>query len=240
MVAATPALEAGRVEGVIADVRSILDGAKRISRRSYWLSWFAWGFVFALYGGYFALIYVFLAYPSFGTSLLAGTTTDGLTFALISSLAFLPSAAFLFASFYEIRQGRRDARRALTGGGVPPGTGPTEMGGTGWTPQVVETQKLLSDAKSETEFSFLPLTLGMIGVGSIVGLAIAGELAWTGLANLVGSYGIAAVLTAAVAYPLYRVAQDSVKSLQRRLDRQVQDVAALEEQFLARFTGSPA
>ncbi len=240
MVAPAPALEARRVEGVIADVRSILDGAKRVSRRSYWLSWFAWGFVFALYGGYFAMIYVFLAYPSLGTSLLAGTVTGGLAFTLVSALAFLPCAAFLFASFYEIRQGRRDARRVLAGVGASSGAGPAEMGGTGWTPQVVEAQKLLSHAKSETEFSFLPLTLGMIGIGSIVGLAIAGQLGWTGLANLFGSYGIAGVLTAAIAYPLYRVAQGSVKSLQQRLDRQVQDVTELEEQFLARFTGSPA
>jgi len=227
---------------VVDASRSILDTAKDLARRSRRLSWLSWGFLYAAYGG---LVVVSLVTVYFGIQMMTtvpggASSTSSVPPLWAYPLAFAPAIVLLVWAIHELFAGRAAAAATLRGTSRPDaGASVASDETSGWTQQVVEAQKLLTTAKLETDWTFLPLGLGLVGavVNSILALAtVSGE----GTVYLLLAIVIGLGILCPAVYLLYRVAREWIGSVQDRLDRQVREVSALEAEFLWRFAGSPA
>ena len=236
------ASERARVEVIVDATRSILDGAKDLARRSRHLSWSSWGFLYAAWGGVALLVFLVLFFPMWAsTSTGAGgvVSTDNPPLWYIP-LAFAPAIVLLFWAVHGVFAGRAASREALRG--VPRGTSPPSGrdDSPGWTQQVVEAQKLLTAAKLETDWSFLPLGIGLLACDSFIGNTLITILGGNGFPDPYLPLVVGAAIFLVALVFLYRVAQEWVGGFQKYLDRQVREVSALEAEFLWRFAGSPA
>ena len=227
--------------GVVDASRSILDGAQDLARRSRRVSWLAWGSFYAAYGGFLVLVLIGLFFPVPGSVTNApGSSGPSIPPLWAYLVSFAPAGLLLVAAVRALFAARA-AARAVTRG-TPPDTarprGPDES--PGWTQQVVEAQKLLTNAKVEVDWSVLPIAGSLLGLDGAVGLVI--ETATAGSSSLVPFLGVVLGLgfVCPVAYLLYRVGQQWIGGFQQHLDRQVREVSALEAEFLWRFAGSPA
>ncbi|HTZ62211.1 MAG TPA: hypothetical protein VMC82_06205 [Thermoplasmata archaeon] len=231
-----------RVGGIVAASRSVLDGAKDLARRSHRLSWICWGFLYAAWGGVVLLTLLALVYPNWSATLESGGGL-GMTSSppLVDlPLAFAPAIALFCWALRELFASRRAARAAIRGtaaNGRAPSAGDVAPG---WTQQVVDAQKLLTAAKLETDWSFLPLGIGLLGVDSTVTVALNPILGGPFSNAPYFVVGVGAVAFCMALYFLYRVAESWIGGFQQHLDLQVRAVSALEAEFLWRFAGSPA
>jgi hypothetical protein len=231
-----------RVVGLVGASRSVLDGAKELARRSRRLSWLSWGFLYASWGGFGVLLafMVFFAVTTTSTVPGGGVNTTTMPPLWGYPIAFAPTILLLGWALHELFAGRSAGRAAIRGASpspLPPGD---RDDSPGWTQQVVDAQKLLTAAKLETDWSFFPLAIGLLGWAAAVATAV--------FAPLGGAASLYALVTIAVGvgvgglalYLLYRVAREWIGGFQDHLDRQVREVSALEAEFLWRFAGTPA
>ncbi len=239
MRAAAPGPDRSRMVGVVDASRAILDGAQDLARRSRRVSWLAWGSFYAAYGGFLVLVLLGLFFP------VPGSVTNGSSGLSVPPLwaylvSFSPAGLLLVAAVRELFAARAASRAVIRG--VSPGParprGPDER--PGWTQQVVESQKLLTNAKVEVDWSILPIAGCLLGLDGAVGLVV--ETATAGSASLVPFLGVVLGLgfVCPFVYLLYRIGQQWIGGFQQHLDRQVREVSALEAEFLWRFAGSPA
>jgi len=223
----------GPVENSIAALQGQMTDLVRrvrgVARRSNRFSWLSWGFLYALYFGLVFGVLIGVAYPTFGAAL-----GDGLL-----SLCFLPALALLALSLRELFFGRREGLEP----GLPPNATwvgiPVEPA-PGWTEMVQQSQQLITRAKNEVDFSFLPLCLGALGFGAFLGFGLLRLVApsiggWLGILDLV--VPIPFVL---LVWPLYRTGRRWIGGYQSFLDRQVREFSRLESEFFWQFAGIAA
>jgi hypothetical protein len=221
-----------RSSAAIGGVRSLLERARSVARRSHRISWLSFGFLFAVYGGFFVLALLGVADPVVTTTMTAGggtaTSTTWPTWGY--ALAMPPAIVVLALMVREFLRGRSELE------GAPPAAAPpTDGADEGWTRQAVEAQKLLADAKHETDSSLFPLAFAFLGLGEMAGLEGAFLLlpSLSGLAFFIGlGLGFAGLL---LLIPFWRLARTWIGGNQTLLDRQVREVSELETAFLARF-----
>lgn len=228
----SPPLSEGVVHGIgihLSTVAAQIDAAARRSRR---FSRYCWGVLFGTFAG-------FLIFEALGTlfSVVTTTTTaQGVSITTTYPWWDLPVAmaipvAFLVLAVREVVLGRRERWRRPTSTGASALT-------VGWTETVQECQRKISHSKSEIEWSFVPLVLGLFSFTEACVIFLFDFIAPTAtttvlVAPVVG-FGCLALL-----WPLYRAARRWIDSYQRLLDRQVGELAHLEAEFFWRFVGAP-
>lgn len=242
MSSVAPVSERARLEGLVDASRSILDGAKELARHSRRASWLAWGFLYAAWGGFVGVVLFTLWFSTTLTTFGPGgeVVTNQPPPVWIYPILFVPAGVLLVGAIYEIFAGRGASRAAIRGapGGALSSSGRDDP--VGWTQQVVEAQKLLTAAKLETDWTFLPLAMGLLGGTLAVDEAAFDAVGGLGAIYELGLIAVGVALVSVALYLLYRVAREWVGGFQAHLDRQVRDVSALEAEFLWRFAGTPA
>ncbi len=239
MATAAPAAIGSRLAGPRAAIR----GARELRRRGTRFSWWCWGFLFALWAGVFVVAFALAFFPVVTTT----TTATGTATSTEPPLWAYPLAApapvlMLVLALRELRAGRRAADRVARGldPGVP--ADPSDTGG--WTEQLVEAQRLVTTAKSEVEWSILPVAIGLLTAGTAVGeflemvlVAAGGALASVEVLGVfIELIGAAVAIVGSVL--IWRASRDWIRGFQGFLDREARDFSQLEAEFLWRFTGS--
>jgi hypothetical protein len=226
------------IAAVDRGLASFSDRIRGAARRSYWFSWLSWGFVFAVSACTVLLVLIDLEFAVTVTTTTASgtsTTTTGPWWGL--PVAVAPAVALLALAIRELLLARREELRWVAVGGSP-GTAPASASEGGWVTAVQQAQKTVTQIKNETEFSFLPLFLGMLGLGEIaLGVSLSGLN--LGLFSFVWVIG-GAVPVCLLVVPLYLIARRWTRGYQALLDHQVSELSRLEAEFLWRFTGSSA
>jgi hypothetical protein len=217
----------GDVQSKLVDLVSRIRG---VGRRAGRYSWYSWGFLLALYGGVIGGGVVGLAFPGFGASL-----GVALVFVL-----YLPGLLLLALAVREILLGRRESDDPGSALNPAPDRSTLDTA-LGWTAVVQESQRVISRAKSEIDFSILPLAFGILGLGESV------SVFWFPLLiNYVeGGFLVMLVLLIPVAFltlvwPFYRGGRRWIGKYQSLLDQQVRDLSRLESEFYWKFSGVPA
>lgn len=225
-----------RIEG---QVQGLSQAIRRVARRSRRFSWFSWGFLFAVYiGASVGAILSLVFMTTVTTTTLGGTstTTTGAWWAYPVGLA--PSIVLLVLAVREVLLGRIESRGEVSS--LPPtGTRPEAPAAVNWTENVRQAQETLTRSRSEVEWSFVPLVLGMLGLFEFV-LSAA-------LVLVLSSWGALGVVLPLMLgfpfllflWPLYRVAGRWINRYQEQLTRQGKELSALENEFFWRFAGMP-
>jgi hypothetical protein len=209
----------------------LVSRVRRAGRRAWRYSWFSWGFLIALYMGSVAGAVSGLAFPGLWVPL------GQVTFLFF----LLPAIGLLALALRELLLGHRESR--ATSSDVVPKGGTVPIGSElGWTETVQETQKRLSQAKSEADFSIVPLAFGFLGLGSVVSgefllplVAVSGG----GFLELLAIF-IPIPFMLALVLPIYRAGRRWIAGYQSLLDSYVRDLSRLEAEFFWRFAGVPA
>ncbi|MGD0587581.1 MAG: hypothetical protein ABSA63_02145 [Thermoplasmata archaeon] len=220
------------IEGIgihLSTAAGRIDLAARRSRR---FSWYCWGFLFGTYAG----LLVFSILANLFQVVTTTTTSQGVSVTTTYPWWDLPVSAaipvaLLLLAVREVVLGRRELRMP------PTSTGTSELT-LGWTEAVQQCQRKITHAKSETEWSFVPLVLGLFSLTEVCVFILFDFISPTGTSTIliapVVGFGSLALL-----WPLYRAARKWIGSYQRLLDRQVGELARLEAEFLWRFAGAP-
>lgn len=209
-----------QLTGLMARIR----GAARRSNR---FSWLSWGFLFALYLGLVFGALVGVAYPGFGAGL-------GLWLLL---LYFLPAFVLLALGLRELFLGRRESLEQESAR-PPARTAAVPVQAQGWTEMVQESQKVITHAMNETDFTFLPLCFGALGLGEFLGIGILNWIAPSGAEfPFVGL--LIPIPFILLVWPVYRVARRWIGGYQAVLDRQVRELSRLESEFFWQFARAP-
>jgi hypothetical protein len=239
----TPARLAPPIAAVDQGLGALSDRIRRAARRSYWFSWFSWGFLISLSISTILVTYIYLEFAVTtvaSTPSGVSTVTSGPWWAF--PVGYLPSFVLLGLAVRELLLGRREAR---TGSPAPAGipSTPASQSEGGWIAAVQQAQKSVTHMKNETDFSFVPLVLGVLALGEI---GLSSLLLFTGESLAIGALAVVLVtVLGALAFilplvPLYLIGRAWVRSYQTLLDRQVGDLSRLEAEFLWRFMGTPA
>lgn len=229
----------GPIDSMLQRLTSFQNLLRSAARRSWFFSWFSWGFLFAVLIGLGVVFVLSVLFP-----LVTSTVTpSGVTYSTASQLwayllPMLPSVALLFFAVRQVMLGREEARTGASQVRPSRREAPSSPGAS-WTEVVRRSQELIAQMRSESEAAFVPLLLG----GLILGVLVPGVL-------LTG-YSITAPLSPFVAYllvfpflllliPLYLGVRDWTRGYQVLLDRQVGSLSRLEQEFFTRFAGIAA
>lgn len=211
----------------------LLERLRSESRRSRRISWYAWGFLFAAIAGVTASEIVEVAALA---RCFCGSSTSFPEW-LAVPIGLIPAAGLLAFTVREIWLGRREARgtpaSTRTTPGEPPGPTPH------WAEAVRESQEIMTRLQSETEFSFVPLILGGLGLSAtLVGVLV--QLSGWDTRYPVYFVELLALPGMLLLVPLYLGARTWWRTLQTQLSRQVSELGRLEGEFFARFAGIDA
>lgn len=209
---------------------------RETARRTHRFSWYCWGFLFALFFGEGLWIVLGLLFPVVTTTVSPGgsISTDYSSPYWAFPIAFAPCVVLLGLALRELWAGRRSTRE---GSSAHPAGEPT--GDAGWTETVRESQQLLTQAKNEAEFSFVPLVFGLFGVFELVAIALTEILDPTVGYPFFTLAPFVAVPFLLLLFPLYRVAQRWVGYFQGLLETEAKGLTQLESDFYWRFAGAP-
>jgi hypothetical protein len=215
--------------------RWIRSGARR-SRR---FSWFCWLFVFAIFLGYALATVIGVLFPVVVTTQLGNGVETSSTFPWWTyPLSFSPAVVLLALAVREVLVGRSELRN----GSAPSTFRKRKLAHVaedpGWTGTVQRCQKMVTHAKNEVEFSFVPLVLGLFSLVEFVALFVLSGLSLAGGAYWILAGPAIALPALALLWPLYRAAKGWIASYQRLLDHHVGELARLEAEFLWRFAGA--
>jgi len=209
-----------------------------MARRSRRFSWFCWGFLFAGYGGLALYSIIAVLFPVVTTvTSSTGTMTTSTAPLWSIPVAALPGVSLFVLAFREVIVGRHE--RDL---GTSPVSGPSGPGdeGTsvGWTETVQRCQQRVTHAKSEVEWSFVPLVLGVFGYVEIVASLLL-EVLFPALGLFYIILGpVLALVGVILLLPLYQYAKGWISDYQLLLNVQVGELSKLEAEFLWRFAGA--
>ena len=228
------------IAGVQDGLRELATRVRAATWRSNRFSWFAWGFLFAVAASEALIVLFLLLFPvvtTTTTSLGSSSTTTVPFWAL--PVALTPAVLTLGLAIRELLLARREAQGAPLSR-FAPRPDAEELADPGWTLLVQKAQQRITQAKSETDWSFVPILLGGLGFAELViGNAV---LVFGLFSNLSIPLIFIIPATAAVSlvlfWPLYRVARRWIRGYQTLLDRQVGDLSQLESDFLWRFVGT--
>jgi hypothetical protein len=214
---------------------SDLEGRIRaLSRRTRRFSWLSWGLLFAVYLGV-AVWAIIAVYVTFAIASGGGTATTSAWWDVL--VLFIPGGVLLYFVVREAVMGRREFSRGTTA--PSPGDRPEpEPGSAGWTETVQRCQQRLTHAKSEVEWSFVPLVLGWFALVEFAAAGVQSVLVPWGNSIFTLVDPVVAIGALLLLWPLYRYAREWVAEYQRLLDRQVGELSKLEAEFLWRFTGA--
>jgi hypothetical protein len=233
VMAGSAPLSGATIRGVgvhLSSVASRVDSAARRSRR---FSWYCWGFLFGVYGGIlvFSLLGTLFAVVTTTTTAQGTSTTSTYPWWDLPASAILP-VGLLVLAVREVVLGRRE-QRVLPTPTAEPDASPS------WTETVQQCQRKITHAKNETEWSFVPLVLGLFGLVEFLASLAA-------VTVLVGTNPLVVLVAPLIAFvsliglwPLYRGVRNWIGPYQRLLDQQVGDLAHLEAEFFWRFAGAP-
>lgn len=223
-------------EGPIGRVSSRLGrldaGIRASARRSRRISWFSWGFLFVVVIVPFTLILPLIV-PLFGGVF------------VWAAIGAIPAIALLGLVVRELWVGSGEAVRVRDGERVPPSPDAREPAPIGPSLRTVQdSQKRISQVKSELEISMIPLALGLAQI-LLTGAFLVFEV-WLdfNLANapvwwiLLPPLGGLAVL-AVVMWVLWGLAKLWIAQYQEGLDQQVLAMISLEGEFFGRFASGP-
>ena len=215
-----------------------LDGRIRaMARRSRRFSWFCWGFLFGVYGGLALYSVVSILFPTVTTIY----TTNGSMTTYTSPwwsipVAAIPGIVLIVLAVREVVLGCYEAGRS-TASPARFAADP-EGASTGWTETVQRCQQRVSHAKSEVEWSFVPLVLGVFGYAEIFA-SLVFQLAFPSVGLYYIILGPATALASLILlWPLYRRAKRWISDYQVVLNQQVGELSKLEAEFLWRFAGT--
>ena len=211
-----------------------------MARRSRRFSWFCWGFLFGAYGGIALLSILAVLFPVVVT-----TTNLNVTLTTTTSpwwdlpLSASPGIVLLALAVREAILGRREADQGTS---VPTPLTASQAEGTsaGWTETVQRCQQRVTHAKSEVEWSFVPLVLGWFAfIELYFYFLVQYSSLSTGNLPIDTFFGPAiAFASLIVLWPLYRFAKGWIAGYQLLLNQQVGELSKLEAEFLWRFTGA--
>jgi hypothetical protein len=231
-----PALSFRIQEHVVGLSRQIREAA----RQSRLFSWYSWGFVFAVFIGEGVWVVLGLLFPVVTTTLQpgGGSSTNFSPPVWGIPVAFAPCLLLLALAMRELWKGRQSTR-SPGGASAPPLSAGVSDEPAGWTETVRQSQQLLTHAKNEVEFSFLPLVVGFLAIFELVALAITTVVAPA--SNF--AFGVVAPIVTIpflfLLYPLYRVAQRWIGHFQSLLEKEAKGLTQLESDFYWRFAGAP-
>ncbi|MGA8604291.1 MAG: hypothetical protein WB788_04405 [Thermoplasmata archaeon] len=205
-----------------------IDLAARRSRR---FSWYCWGFLFGTYAG----LLVFSILATLFQVVTTTTTSQGVSVTTTYPWWILPVSAaipvaLLLLAVREVVLGRRELRMPPTSPGASELT-------LGWTETVQQCQRKITHAKSETEWSFVPLVLGLFSLAEICVFILSDSISPNGNITILIA-PVVGLASLALLWALYRAARNWIGSYQGLLDRQVGELARLEAEFLWRFAGN--
>jgi len=241
VLAATTDGDPSTFAGISRHLSSLADHIDRMARRSRRFSWYSWGFLFLTYGGFAIATVLGALFPQVTTTVSGNGVSTTTTFPEWAiPVGMIPALFLLALAIRELIVGRREAQSSwpTRSGHVVRGPEPQPPN---WTETVQQCQQKISHAKSEVEWSFLPLVFGSLGIGELIisylsqvsGIVL--PFVYVVLAPL-----LALAPTLALALPLYFGSRRWVPELQKELNRQVGEVTRLEAEFLWRFGGASA
>jgi len=221
------------IQGVGEHLSSVAARVDSAARRSRKFSWYCWGFLFGVYGSLvvFAIVGTLFAVVTTTTTAQGTSTTTTYPWWDFPASAALP-AALLFLAVREVVLGRREQHALPT-----PSTGSEAP--LSWTETVQQCQRKITHAKNETEWSFVPLVLGLFGFVESMVSFVASYLFLEGDPIFILVAALTAFGSLIFLWPLYRGVRNWIGPYQRLLDQQVGDLTRLEAEFLWRFAGAP-
>jgi len=226
--------------GVGSHLADLANRVRRLGERSRRFSWYSWGFLFLVYGGLTLASVIGYLFPQVTTTVSGNGISTSTTFpAWDLPVSMLPAVALFVLAVREVILGRREARldRPIRSRRFATGSLPMV---SNWTETVQQCQQKITHAKSDVEWSFLPLVLGGFGIAQITIFALAQAASTSLMISFVVLEPLALVAALAVILPLYFASRHWVPEFQRQLDRQVGEVTRLEAEFLWRFGGAGA
>jgi len=236
--AGSPQTEEGPIGKVSARLEHLYAGIRSSARRSRRISWFAWGFLFALSGIQIVpLLFVLALVPSISPPF------GGFLF--WTAIGATPSAVLFALVVRELWVGSGEAVRFREGGPFPASVPTGEPGPIGLSLQTVqESQKRISQVRSELEISMVPLVLGGSGILFFGGFLLLAFALGANFANLtIWSFALAfavpLAILVAVIWVLWSLAKLWVAQYQEGLDEQVLQMISLEGEFFGRFASGP-
>ena len=222
-------------EGVGHQLSAMEQQIRSAARHSRNFSWFCWIFLFAGTFGYLLTAVIGILFP---LTVMNGTQSSSTYPWWNIPVSFAPAVLFLALAVREVVRGRREARTGIVAPSRRARTGRTEEASLGWTETVQRCQQMVTHAKSEAEWSFVPLVLGLFGVAEFFFFVIL-EATLTILPPdefLVAP--VAALSVLAFLWPFYTAAKRWIGTYQTLLNRQVGELSRLEAEFLWRFAGA--
>ncbi len=225
-------LNSGVVEGIGIHLSSAAAGIDLAARRSRRFSWYCWGVLFGTYAGLliFAVVGALFQVVTTTTSSQGTSTTTTYPWWDLPVSMVIP-VVLLALAVREVVLGRRETRAP------PTTTGSSEMT-VGWTETVQQCQRQLTHAKSETEWSFVPLVLGLFSLTEVSVFVVFDVFSSNGT-NTILVAPVIGLGSLVLLWPLYRAARRWIGSYQGLLDRQVSELGRLEAEFYWRFAGNP-
>jgi hypothetical protein len=223
------------ITAVQGQLTTLVERIRGAARRSWRFSWYSWGVIFAWIGGFMAAFVFGLLFPVVTTTVTANGTSTTTTFPVwVYVFGFIPPLVVLVLAVREVVEGRREGLEGYVPSNPRAPVLPSE-GPSGWTEMVRESQQLITHMKNETEISFLPLFIGVLGMSEL-GSAVM-------LVPLLGfSYPLSFLWTYLVAVPfllllipLYVSCGRWIRGYQTMLDQQVGGLSRLEAEFFSRF-----
>jgi hypothetical protein len=234
-------LDGASIAGIGRHLSALEGGIRSGAQHSRRFSWYAWTFLFVVYVCLVLLSVIgFLFAVTTTTTSSNGSVSTTTTFPWWDPLvSAVPALVVLALAVREILRGRREQR----GEAAPRRAGDSEttlQSSPSWTETVQQCQQMVTHAKNEVEWSFLPLVLGLFSLVELLSFGFQSTLS----PNLGAAWVLVGPLTAlpalALLWPLYRAARHWVVGYQSLLDRQVGELSRLEAEFFWRFTGTGA
>jgi len=221
------------IRGIGAHLSAAERRIELAARRSRRFSWYCWGFLFGTYAGLLIFSYLGSAFAVVTTTTTSGgySTTTTYPWWDLPVAAAIPVSLLLLA-VRELVLGRRELRAPST----PAGDSELTLG---WTETVQQCQRRITHAKSETEWSFVPLVLGLFSFSEFCVIVFFEFISPNGSTLVILIGPIVGLASLALLWPMYRAARKWIGSYQGLLDRQVGELARLEAEFLWRFAGAP-
>lgn len=230
----------GSMDSLQGRLRAFQNQVRAAARRSWFFSWYSWGFLFAGILGLGLGAVLASLFPVVTTTYTqTGSSTTVTTPFWVYPVSLFPSPVLLALAIREVVLGRREARTGVSRA-LPSRREAPSPPGAGWTELVRRSQQLITHMRSETVSGFIPLILGVYGAGGLLASVLLFPfLAVSFQAAILMVYVLPLPLLLLL-IPFYLAVREWTRIYQDVLDWQVGSLSRLEQEFYVRFAGVSA
>ena len=230
----------GSVDSLQGRLRAFQSQVRAAARRSWFFSWYSWGFLFAGILGLGLGAVLASMFPVVTTTYTqTGSSTTVTTPFWVYPVSLFPSPVLLALAIREVVLGRREARTGVSRV-LPSRREAPSPPGAGWTELVRRSQQLITHMRSETGSAFIPLILGVFGAASILASFLLLSFLSVSFQAVVLLDYVVPLPFLLLLIPFYLAVREWTRSYQNVLDWQVGSLSRLEQEFFVRFAGVTA